>query len=203
MMLNEEAPLPADKLPVAALRSHLRMGSGFDLPADPAEDAALAGFLRAAIAAIEARTGKVLLRRAFRLRLADWRDPGCQPLSLAPVASVETVSLDDGEGRLTTLPATRWRLRPDDQRPMLEARGGDFPPVPEGGSVEIHFTAGFGVDWAGVPADLAQAVMMLAARFYEDRGGDTGGASALPFGVASLVERWRAVRTLAGRGARR
>ena len=51
------------------------------------------------------------------------------------------------------------------------------------------------------PADLAQAVILLAARYYDDRSQD-GLRHALPFGVSALIERWRAVRTLAGRGSR-
>jgi uncharacterized phiE125 gp8 family phage protein len=65
----------------------------------------------------------------------------------------------------------------------------------------VTFTAGFGDAWAAVPADLAQAVLMLAARYYEDRSHD-GTRGAMPFGVSTLIERWRQVRTLAGRGSR-
>ena len=46
-----------------------------------------------------------------------------------------------------------------------------------------------------------QAVLMLAARYYEDRS-DDGARHSLPMGVSALIERWRAVRVLAGRGAR-
>ena len=73
--------------PVAALRRHLRLGSGFEPIEDETEEAALAGFLRAAIATVEARTGKVLLTRVFRLRLEDWRDPAGQPLPPQPSAN--------------------------------------------------------------------------------------------------------------------
>ena len=58
MMLIEETAPAAEALPVAALREHLRLGTGFEIADDTAEDMALAGFLRAAIATIEARTGK-------------------------------------------------------------------------------------------------------------------------------------------------
>ena len=76
------------------------------------------------------------------------------------------------------------------------------PAVPEAGFVTMTFAAGFGPAWDSVPADLAQAVLMLAARYYEDRGFDSGQQLALPHGVGALIERWRAVRTLAGRGGR-
>jgi uncharacterized phiE125 gp8 family phage protein len=198
MMLVEETAPPAEALPIGALRAHLRIGSGFELAADAAEDAALAGFLRAAIAAVEARTGKVLLTRRFRMRIEDWRDREAQPLPLAPVLSVHSVEIDDGDGQITMVPPGDLRLIPDQQRPLLVARGAMLPAIPDQGFVTIIFTAGFGTSWDHVPADLGQAVILLAAQYYEDRGSH-GVAAVLPMAVAGLIERWRAVRTLAGR----
>lgn len=199
MMLVEETAPPQEALPVAGLRGQLRLGTGFDLAEDAAEDAALAGFLRAAIATVEARTGKVLLRRSFRMRIEDWRDASAQPLPLAPVQSVDSMEIEDGRGGVTQIAPDRWRLIEDPQRPLLVPVGASLPYVPRNGFATVHFTAGFAEDWAGVPADLAQAVLMLAARHYEDRG-DGDARQALPFGVSALLERWRAVRLLAGRG---
>lgn len=198
MLVDLTAPA-ANALPVAVLRDHLRLGAGFEIAEDPAETAALAGFLRAAIATIEARTGKVLLARQFRLRLDDWRDPRGQPLPMAPVSAVETVGIDDGTGRVLSVGPEGWSLQPDLQRPVLLPRSGYLPPVPEAGFVTIVFQAGFGPTWSDVPPDLAQAVLLLAARYYEDRSFE-GTQAAMPFAVSGLIERWRSVRVLGGRG---
>ena len=199
MMLVELTAPPAEALPVAGLAAHLRLGAGFADVLDPAETTALAGFLRAAIATIEARTGKVLLERRFRLRLECWRDAEAQPLPLAPVGAVERVEIEDGAGVVRTLDPGQWRLVPDLQRPLLRPRGAFLPAIPEGGFATITFLAGFGPGWDTVPADLAQAVLMLAARHHEERSFEAGQA-ALPFGVGALIERWRLVRVLGGRG---
>lgn len=201
MMLIEETAPAAEALPVAALREHLRLGTGFEIADDNAEDMALAGFLRAAIATIEARTGKVLLTRRFRMQLDDWRDRLGQTLPLAPVIAIEKIEIDDGMGTVTEVPQESWRLIPHGQRPMILPAGVILPHVPRLGMVTVTFTAGFGDNWSGVPADLAQAVLMLAARYYEDRGTDSVKVT-MPFGVSALIERWRQVRTLAGRGSR-
>ncbi len=201
MMLIEETAPAAEALPVAALRAHLRLAQGFEGPEDAAETTALAGFLRAAIATIEGRTGKVLLKRRFRMQLDDWRDRLGQSLPLAPVHSVERIEIDDGNGIVTALPVEGWRLVPDVQRPMILPTGVILPHVPRRGSVTVTFLAGFGDGWEQVPADLAQAVILLAARYYDDRSQDRG-SHAMPFGVSALIEKWRAVRTLAGRGNR-
>jgi uncharacterized phiE125 gp8 family phage protein len=199
MMLVELTAPALEALPVAGLREQLRLGTGFEMASDVAETAALAGFLRAAIAAIEARTGKVLLTRQFRLRLEEWRDPAGQPLPLAPVGSIDRVEMTDAAGAGIVVEADRWRLMPDMQRPMLMPVAPWLPEVPAGGFVQVTFSAGFGSFWDAVPADLAQAVLMLAARHHEDRTFE-GADAAIPFGVSALIERWRSVRVLGGRG---
>lgn len=202
MMLVEETAPPAAALPVEGLREHLRLGTGFAPAADAAETEALASFLRAAIAAIEARTGKVLLTRSFRMRVDAWREADVQPLPLAPVESVDSMVLTDRRGVDSVISPDMWRLVPDNQRPLLRPVALHLPVIPDRGYATITFTAGFGSSWEAIPPDLAQAVIMLAALYYEERG-TPGLGAALPFPVAALIERWRAVRTLVGRPASR
>ncbi|MFC3058329.1 head-tail connector protein [Paenirhodobacter populi] len=197
MFLKELTAVPETALPVGALRDHLRLGTGF---ADAgAQDVALAAYLRAAIAAIEGRTAKALLARDYRLRLSGWR--GAQlALPLAPVAEVRAVRLIDAADAEQIVAPARYRLVQDLARPRIAPRGGVLPAVPDGGAVEVDFTAGFGPFWSDLPADLAQAVMLLAAQYYELRHDGAGAVAAMPFGVAALIEPWRTVRVLGGRG---
>ena len=62
-------------------------------------------------------------------------------------------------------------------------------------------TAGFSLDWDGLPADLKQAVLLLASYFYEHRNNASGSEQAMPFGVLSLIERYRTVRLFMGGGS--
>ena len=73
--------------------------------------------------------------------------------------------------------------------------------MPTDGRVEIVFDAGFGAVWAQVPADLQQAVLLLAAQYYERRNDFTGAVGGLPQPVQALIERWRTVRVLGGGAA--
>ena len=197
MMLNEVTAVPAAVLPLAEFRDHLRLGTGF---ADTgAEDAALRSYLRAAMAAIEGRTAKALVAREFRLSLTAWRWGDLQTLPIAPVSAVSAVRLVDRLGAGTVVPAQSYRLVQDMARPRIEACGASLPTIPSGGSVEIDFTAGFGAAWSAVPVDLAQAVFLLAAQYYELRHDGAAEVSAMPFGVMALIERWRTVRVLGGR----
>lgn len=199
MMLVEMTAPAIEALPVAGLRDHLRLGTGFEMAEDTTENTALAGFLRAAIATIEGRTGKVLLTRQYRMQLAGWRDGAGQPLPLAPVSSIERVELIDADGDAHLVEPGAYRLLADMQRPMLMPIGSLLPQPAADGAVSIVFSAGFGPYWDSLPADLAQAVLLLAARYHEDRSYE-GSPAAMPFGVSALIERWRSVRVLGGRG---
>lgn len=195
MMLTEVAQVPVTALPVAELRAHLRIGTGF---ADAgAQDAALETCLRAALAAIEGRTGKALIARDFVLVLAGWRRAEDHPLPLAPVSAISRLAVVDRTGTEAVIDPDRYHLVADVMRPRLAAAVSILPGIPVGGRAEVTLTAGFG-PWEAVPADLRQAVLMLAAEYYDRRPTAGAGVLALPFGVLGLIERWRTVRVLGG-----
>lgn len=199
MVLEEVGAVPDAVLPVAALAGHLRLGTAFE--AEGLQAGLLASHLRAAMAAIEARTGKALIRRGFRLRLERWREAGAQPLPVAPVAVLGEVAVIGADGARVVAEAGRFALVPDAHRPRLVAVAGALPAIPTGGHVEIGLTAGFAALWEDVPDDLAQAVLLLAAEFYENRHDPGDGRGGMPASVLALIGRWRTVRLLGGGGA--
>ena len=192
MMLVEETQVPEAALPVDALKDHLLLGSGFvesDL-----QDPVLVSFLRAALAAIEGRTGKALITRGFLLTLEGWTVAEGQWLPVAPVQTITEVATVDAYGAATVLDAAAYRLQNDAFVPRLRPVAQCLPGVPRGGSIEIRFEAGFGPGFEDVPGDLRQAVLMLAAHYYEFRNDTSLSQGCMPFGVTSLVARYRPVR---------
>ncbi|WP_282059972.1 head-tail connector protein [Roseobacter litoralis] len=192
MMLIEETMVPDTALPVEDFKAHLRLGTGFGL--ETAQDEVLLGFLRAAVSAIEARTGKVLMTRSFSWTLGFWRDRDSQGLPVAPVIQITRVAVMERSGAQTEVPITSYWLERDSQRPRLRATGASLPLIPTGGSAVIGFDAGFGAVWADVPADLRQAVFLLAAHYYEYRNETSLSGGCMPFGVTSLIERYKVMR---------
>ncbi|WP_170414304.1 head-tail connector protein [Ruegeria atlantica] len=192
MMLIEETAIADAALPVDQFKAHLRLGTGF--AEDDVQDDVLKGFLRAAIAAIEARTGKVLIERDFSWSLNAWRDQFGEVLPVAPVTEVKTVTLADAEGGETVVSSDKFRLEKDGQRPRLRPMASLMPKMPNGGAVRIVFAAGMAGAWDELPADLGQAVLLLAAHYYEYRNETALGAGCMPFGVTSLIQRYRTVR---------
>ncbi len=197
MMLTEQSAVSGAILPVQAMKDHLRLGTGF--ADDGLQDALIEAHVRAAMAVIEARTGKCLLQRRFLLRLAAWRDHGAgQSLPLAPIVAIHGVTLVDATGAETPVAPERYRLVPDAARPVLAGLGGGLPQIPALGEARVEFDAGFGAGWSAVPPDLAQAVMLLAAEFYERRHEGGERVPGLPMTVQALIDPWRTVRVLRG-----
>ncbi|MDO6478083.1 head-tail connector protein [Shimia thalassica] len=197
MMLVEETSVPSAALPVEEFKAHLRLGSGFS--DESLQDSVLESFLRAAMAAIEARTGKVLLERSFSWTLVAWRNSCAQPLPTAPVNAIESVSLEDRLGEQVVVAPSAYHLFPDLQSPELRPVGNALPTIPNDGRVVVGFLAGYGPEWSDLPADLQQAVLLLAAHYYEYRDETALSGGCMPFGVTSLIARYRPVRLGAGR----
>ena len=191
MILIEQTQVPDGALPVAEFRDHLQLGSGF--ADDGLQDGVLVPQLRAAIATVEGKTGKALLSRSFKLVVAAWRDMDRQVLPLAPVSAVTALSITDLSDEVEIVAPARYCLRKDAHAPVIYAMGLSLPTIPVGGTAEIEFDAGFG-DWAKVPDDLRQAVMMLAAHYYEIRTPVAQRATELPLSIAAICRRHAPMR---------
>ena len=195
-MLIELTKVPTEVLPVAELKSQLHMGRGFS--DDDAQDALLVSHLQASLAVIEARTNKILLARSFDWVFRAWRDATRQPLPLAPVSQIEAATSISRDAVEVDFAASEYVLEEDLHRPYLRAKTGCLPPVPAGGSFKIRMMAGFGPDWADIPADLALAVVRLAAHYYDNRFGVAAETQPFPATVANLISPYRTVRILGG-----
>ncbi len=197
MMLMEQTQVPSAALPVAEFKDHLRLGTGFG--DDGVQDGVLETFLRAAMAAVEARTNKVLIIRDYTYTLSAWRDLGAQGLPVAPVSAITAFVITDRLGAQTTIDPAKYVLEQDMHRPRLVSTGFVLPQIPVAGQARIEFTAGFANAWGDLPADLAQAVMLLASHYYEHRHETAVGEVTMPFGVNALLERYRNIRLFGGR----
>lgn len=150
-------------LSAATLRANLRRSTA-------SEDALLETFIASATAYAEKRTKLSILGRTLRLFLPDW--PGAYvelpapPLRYAagadPMTAV-TVEYRDPDGILTAMPADVLRL---EKRPQVWALvpGDSLPPTLQDAprAVQIEFDVGY-TGAAGVPADIADAIMLLAS----------------------------------------
>ncbi len=190
MYLSQLTTPPVLPVTVSELAVHLRIGSGFE--DDGAEDALLLTYVQSATAAIERALSLALAERSYELSLSRWDADGGATLPVGPVVAVDSVGIvsDDGEDLVD---ATRWYMAKG--RPVrLLPRGIDLPLLDAGHTARIVFRAGFGTEAEDIPADLRQAVSLLASHFYEDRSGTAGSASGFPREIEALIAPYRPVR---------
>ena len=163
---------------VPEMRDYLRLDTD-------AEDALVADLIRAARLAVEAASRSILIASRWRLALDAWPPDGLVAVPLWPVLAIERI-------RVAASPASPAAdLGPELYRLDLSASGQvriRIDPralgAAEPGGITIDVRAGYGADAAAIPASLVQAVRVLVARWFENRG-DT--AAALPPDVALLV----------------
>lgn len=192
MFLVEQSELPDSVLPIAEFRAHLRLGTGFS--DDTIQDPVLASTLRAAIARVEVLCAKAVLQRAFVWTLHAWGDLGRQVLPRAPLVDATDLSIFEPDGTREVIAEGRFYVEHDAHRPAIVSKGFMLPQIPIGGHAEITFVAGYAGEWAYVPADLAFAILCLAASYYEDRAT----VGTMPANLAPLIAPYRRLRLLGG-----
>ncbi|MEO1467592.1 MAG: hypothetical protein AAFV86_00945 [Pseudomonadota bacterium] len=192
MLLSEADPGPVPTPPLGDFKEHLRLGHGF--ADDGSEDALLARILEAAVLAVERRVARALVTRRFTLAVSRLDRGGCVALPVGPVSVIEAAAIREGAAE-AALDVSTWRVSAGSTGQRVSAAGGALPAPADGAQLVMTFPAGLAADWASVPADLEQAVLLLAAHFYARRGTEDGGRrEALPVAVDAILAAWAPVR---------
>jgi uncharacterized phiE125 gp8 family phage protein len=181
------SPPAAEPVSLAEAKLYLRLDGDDD-------NDLVAALIRAARLLVEAASGRQLIAQTWRLVQAEWpRGPLRLPLS--PVLALTGAALRDRDGVATPLAGVNGLVAPGHDPPMLLLSAPAAILAPPGAQVELDVTAGFGPAAADVPQPLRQAVLMLAARWFEHRGDRVAGADAsLPGDIMALVGPFRRTR---------
>tara|TARA_R110002110_G_scaffold79732_15_gene208108 strand:+ start:6820 stop:7392 length:573 start_codon:yes stop_codon:yes gene_type:complete len=183
MMLTGPAEEPVT---LGEARAHLRLDA-------TDEDALLGVLVTAARTALEAVTRRAFVTQDWRLLLDDWPAHAIS-LPLAPVQAVTAVTVA-GLDETVTLDEEFYEVDAGGEPPRIAAMRGQAWPLPATmmAGIAIEFTAGYGPA-ASVPAPLKQAVLLLAAHWFEHRdplmANGTEGVD-LPLTVAALIAPYR------------
>jgi uncharacterized phiE125 gp8 family phage protein len=114
------------------------------------------------------------------------------------VQSIIRVVTYENSGASTEHDPDSYMLVKDNLAPSIDATGVCLPKIPKNGSVDIEFSAGYGNEWASIPAGLRHAIILLAAHYYENRMGHPEVGGSFPTAVLSLLEGYRPVRLMGG-----
>lgn len=170
MMVLDRDAVPEAALPVAELADKMRLPDGWETV--PGQFARMGRHLAAAIASVETRTGKVLLRREVTVAGSCPSDGR----TLLPIAPVQYVVEARVGGVIVDVPS----VEPDVHHPVI-----DVSPARPGMQLQLVLDAGFG-SWADVPPALAQAVLIVAEGL--ELALEEGGT------VRDLIAPWRPTR---------
>lgn len=190
MILNQIDPPENTPVSLAEVKAHMRLSHGF-ADAD-AEDGLIAFYLDNAVQAVERRLGQALIERGFELRVGSWDRHGQLTLPIGPVAAIGSLSFAVG-GEMVESPSVTLSVSPGRSRQIVSSSGGlPLPSVPMNGEAVLHFDAGYGEMPADVPGELRQAVLILTAHLYSNRG--TNESVAMQPGIEALIAPHRAIR---------
>lgn len=179
------APPATEPVTLAEVRQFLRLDQ-------TDEDDLLATLITAARLMVEAAAGRCLIEQAWRIVLDRWPSRGEIRLPLSPVARIEAARVYDLLGAAQPVSAAALSLQRNTDPPLIRVTG-EVPEIGRShGAIEIDIVAGYGPSAAAVPAPLRQAVLRLAARWFEERGDVASrDARGLPDAIAALVAPFR------------
>ncbi|HUG63053.1 MAG TPA: head-tail connector protein [Methylomirabilota bacterium] len=157
-------------------------------------DSLLTTLIAAARAAVERMTRRPMTTQTLRYTLDRAPPGGLVRLPVAPVQTVSAVRVADATGALIPWPGALQLDLAGEPARLLFAGAVPLPGVPIGG-IEIDIVAGYGPTADAVPEPLRQAVAMLAAHWYANRGDAPSGP--VPDEVTALTAGFRLLRLAA------
>jgi uncharacterized phiE125 gp8 family phage protein len=179
-----------EPVPLADMKAYLRL-SGDD------EDALLSRLIAAARLAVESASGCELIAQTWRLSLDRWPRSGVVRLPLKPVLGCLAVRVFADATTSETLDPADYQLDARSSPARLALSRAPPQPGRAASGIEIDIEAGFGAAAADVPANLRQAVALIAARWFERRGDDpAAGEPPLPPEAVALIAPFRAPRLI-------
>ncbi len=191
MATLDVSPLTSSPVPRSAFARRLGLAEGFGAGATPSEDSALESWLFSAAAHLERRLGLLLTPRACLWTLDSWPldSSGALRLPRGPLSGLPEIRLISPAGDESLW--TDWRLDSAASSPRLRPLpGASWPRILPGGAAQASFTAGLDP----LPPDLSEALLMLAAHWFENREASASGLSETPFGLASLLAPYAEIR---------
>ena len=134
-----------------------------------ADDAIIAALVSAARNHVEALTRNALIAQTWRLVLDRWPDGGRITPRIGPLRALAAVRVFSGSGEASTIDPETFVI--DRAAGVIAAPGWSLPAPGRGvAGIELDIEVGFGEVSSDVPQILLQAIRMLVAHWYENRG---------------------------------
>lgn len=175
-----EEPLSLDEA-----RTFLRVEHGDD-------DELIAALIAGARIHVEAQTRRALITQSWRIMADNWPEDGRIAVRPAPLQALTAARVYDSDGNAQAVDLQAFV--PDKAASVLAFAPWALPsPGRLAAGIELDLTVGYGDTALAVPEPLRQAVRLLVAHWYENRGLIGTGAAVLPAGIAALLAPYRMV----------
>jgi len=174
-----------EPLSLAEAKAFLRVETSDD-------DDVITALIAGARLQVEAQTRRALITQSWRLNFDAWPDDGRLYILPAPLQALTAARVFDFENIAQPVDAAAFVL--DKGASALIFAPWALPaPGRAANGVELDVTVGYGDAAIDVPEPLRQALRLLVAHWYENRGLVTTGAnySTLPQTVAALIAPYR------------
>lgn len=158
------------------------------------DDDVIAALIAAARVYIEAQTRRALIDQAWRLVRDVWPASGRLPVLPVPLKQVTAIRVSDADGVPHLLDVDDFGIDAVSAPAVLAfERGAPRAPGKLAAGIEIDLSAGYGDAADDVPEPLRQAIRMLVAHWYENRGvvAASGEVASMPASVSSLIAPFR------------
>jgi uncharacterized phiE125 gp8 family phage protein len=178
-------PPAVEPVALAEMKAFLRVEHGDD-------DAVIASLIAGARIHVEAQTKRALITQGWRLSFDAWPQDGRIAVAPAPLQTLDAVRVHDAGGTPSDIDLQNFV--PDPGASVLAFAPSSLPaPGRRAAGIELDVTVGYGAAAGDVPEPLRQAIRLLAAHWYENRGlvATEGQGAPLPATVQALIAPYR------------
>lgn len=180
-------PPAAEPLSLAEAKAFLRVEHDDD-------DDIIAALIAGARIHVEAQTRRALVTQTWRLTRDCWPQHGRIEVRPAPLRTLDAARIYDRDNNPLELDVDTFVVDTAGSN-LIFAPWAVPHPTRLGAGIELDVTAGYGAAASDVPEPLRQAIRLLVAHWYENRGvaaiGDT--IALLPANVPALLAPFRMV----------
>jgi uncharacterized phiE125 gp8 family phage protein len=158
------------------------------------DDDVVAALIAGARLHVEAQTRRALIAQTWRLVLHCWPSDGRVPVVPSPLRALIAVRVYRSDGSTQAIAPASFIADTAGSPPVLAFAAGALPaPGRVVGGIELDVETGYGDRPGDVPEPLRQAIRLLVAHWYENRGAVAVGQSVavLPQSVAALIAPYR------------
>ena len=178
-------PPASEPLTLYEIKAHLRLDSGD-------EDSLLTRLISSARQYVENATRRALVTQAWRAFLDRWPTRRRVLLPVAPVQAVTEIRVFDNTGAASIVASSNYKLDASRTPAALIVQPAMLAPTARANGIEIDMNCGYGAP-SDVPLPLREAILRLAAFWYEYRLDMQNGLGAAASVTDALIAPYRVI----------